>query len=452
MVLRRYIDSSMINKANKKDIAWGYLSQFLNVGAGIVLIPVAIKCLSAEDMGLWYVFLALAGLAQLLEFGFQPTISRQTSYVYSGAMKLQPQGIPINEFNVINKQLLANLIFASKKLYKYVAICSCLILLVFGTLYIYSLNVTQVSSYIAWVVFSFSSVINFYFSYYNGLMQGRGQQTTLNKIITQSKVILLVVAVPLLLLDFGLLALAVATLISMIVNRFLVHNQFYDNSKEETYFIKNANITEDLTNLLFLSSWRLGLTSLGAFLIQKANLFIASSFLGLKIAGSYGLTIQLIGILSMVSSMSVNLNIPKITALNSNNKKDEIIVIFQKSMIMAISLFIAGSVAIIFAGLPMISFLSDSIELVTLPILVLMLLFQLLEMIHSLSATYLTTLNYVPFARSALMSGGAIIILSLLSVNFTSFGLITLVLSQGVVQLAFNNWYWPLQAHRSLSN
>ena len=77
----------MIKQATKKDIIWGYLSQFLNIGSGIIIIPVAIKYLTTEDMGLWYLFIAIAGLAQLLEFGLQPTISRMTSYIYSGSKK-----------------------------------------------------------------------------------------------------------------------------------------------------------------------------------------------------------------------------------------------------------------------------------------------------------------------------------------------------------------------------
>ena len=70
----------VVSKINKNDILWGYLSQFLYIGSGAILIPVAIANLSAEQMGLWYVFFGLAGLAQLLEFGLQPTVSRLSSF------------------------------------------------------------------------------------------------------------------------------------------------------------------------------------------------------------------------------------------------------------------------------------------------------------------------------------------------------------------------------------
>src|SRR6266567_8101153 len=76
----------MTNMAiSRRDIYWGYAAQLLNVGAGLILLPVVVRYFSPEDVGLWFVFITLAGLAQLLEFGFQPTLARNTAYVYAGA-------------------------------------------------------------------------------------------------------------------------------------------------------------------------------------------------------------------------------------------------------------------------------------------------------------------------------------------------------------------------------
>ncbi|GIA51301.1 hypothetical protein VCSRO180_3001 [Vibrio cholerae] len=125
----------MINEASKKDLLWGYLAQFLNIGSGIIIIPVAIKYLSVEDMGLWYLFIAIVGLAQLLEFGLQPTISRLTSYIYSGAKELKAEGIP-SQGGSFDHQLLFDLIHAAKIMYRYVSDGAALTLLIIGTAYL----------------------------------------------------------------------------------------------------------------------------------------------------------------------------------------------------------------------------------------------------------------------------------------------------------------------------
>lgn len=440
----------MINSATKKDITWGYMSQFLNVGAGIILIPAAIKYLSAEEMGLWYVFIALASLAQLLEFGFQPTISRLTSYVYSGAESLKAQGLPELTENGLNKQLLVDLIAASRNVYRYIAFMSAFVLLIGGSGYIYSLGISDSEKYIAWAIFSISSIVNFYFTYFNGLLQGRGEQTVLNKTIAQSKVVLIMITFPMLVLNFGLLSISIGTFVSMVFNRYLIYVRFYDIKRAETTFIFNTEVENDLSSLLLASSWRLGVTQVGTFLILRGNLLIASSFLGLKVAASYGLALQLINLISMVSRMVMTLNVPKMNALQSKGKKSELRQIFSRSLLMAIMLFVVGMFSLVFIGGPVLNLISRETTLVSMSILILLGVFQLLEMNHSMCAAYLTTLNYVPFVKSALVSGFMIILLGVAVVNVTNYGLIALIISQGLVQLTFNNWYWPFVAYSHL--
>ena len=111
----------MIKKVSNSELLWAYSAQFLNVGSGIILIPIAIMFLSTEDLGLWYLFIAISSLAQLLEFGFQPTISRMTSYIYSGANELVAEGLP-KKGSSISYQLLFDLIQASKLLYGYISV------------------------------------------------------------------------------------------------------------------------------------------------------------------------------------------------------------------------------------------------------------------------------------------------------------------------------------------
>ena len=99
----------------KMDIIWGYLAQFLNIGVGILILPMILKKLSSQELGIWYIFLAISNLVYLLDFGFLPTIQRNISYVFSGAQELKEEGIS-KIGKEINYQLLYDLIAVSKKL------------------------------------------------------------------------------------------------------------------------------------------------------------------------------------------------------------------------------------------------------------------------------------------------------------------------------------------------
>src|SRR5699024_3097617 len=76
----------------KKDVVWGYISLILIQGINVILLPFILVFLSNKELGLWYTFTSLYGLAMLIDFGFQATISRNISYIWSGAENIQARG------------------------------------------------------------------------------------------------------------------------------------------------------------------------------------------------------------------------------------------------------------------------------------------------------------------------------------------------------------------------
>ena len=58
-------------------------------------------------------------------------------------------------------------------------------------------------------------------------------------------------------------------------------------------------------------------------------------------------------------------------------------------------------------------------------------------------AELIATSNEIPFVKANLISGFIIIILTTCSLQFTQLGLIGVILSEGIVELSYNNWKWP---------
>jgi len=79
----------------QKDIIWSYAAQIFNFGAGILILPIVLKKLQTDELAIWYAFMTLNSFIMLVEAGFSPTISRNISYVYSGAEKLIARGLYI---------------------------------------------------------------------------------------------------------------------------------------------------------------------------------------------------------------------------------------------------------------------------------------------------------------------------------------------------------------------
>ncbi|MDN0084262.1 O-unit flippase-like protein [Crenobacter sp. SG2305] len=439
---------------NRKDVAWGYVAQIFNIGAGVILLPFAVRYLPPVELGLWYVFLTLTALAQLLELGFQPTISRQTSYVYSGATEIATTGLPPMGSN-LDLRLLANLIAASKKIYKLVALGTAIGLLFFGSLYILTLKtettITSTKIALPWLIYASGVVLNSYFGYYNGLLQGRGELTEANKIIAISRFSMIAASIPLLISGLGLTGLALASFLSAGVSRLLYKKIFYSPQRVETDFLnKNPGEPNRLVSALWRGSWRLGAVQLGTFLINRANFILASSFLGLITAASYGLTIQLTTLLFSVANMVTVLQAPKMNSAQAEGDIVKVKKLYFSSLVNAWALYLCGCAAIYFAAPQIFHLMNSKTPLLEPSCLAILLATTFLELNHSVSANYIMTLNRVPFLKPALLSGIATLLLGLVAIHFFDLGIEGLLLAQGLVQLSYNNWKWPKEALRHM--
>jgi len=440
-----------------RDLNWGLLSQGLNIASGILLLPVVLVCLSKEEIGLWYVFSSLAGLAQLLELGFQPTIARYVAYIYAGAQRLEKSGISSSTANdQMNLLLLGQVFQASKSIYLRITLIVSATLLGACPLYIISL-LTPATSWqnviIAWVLFALGYIANFYYGYYNGFLQGRGDITASNQVIVVTRLILICVGSVLLFCGFGLVGLGLASLLSAVISRVLLHRLFWHNKLPEVSYLKaipTATYDNNTSSVLWHNALKLGWVFLGAFLITRMNILIASSFLGLAAAANYGLTFQIFITLSALASTLYSVKLPSLNAEQIRGRADKILEMFGQALATSWVFFIVVSLVLILFGNKLLAAIGGHARLLDSKLLIFFAVIMFLEMNQSLCSSYLTTLNEIVFVRAALISGFAIVITSILLVSIFHLGVWGLLLSQGIIQLGYNSWKWPKEAARKM--
>ncbi|HEY5592436.1 MAG TPA: hypothetical protein VIK55_15645 [Paludibacter sp.] len=103
----------------RKDIFWNYAATFLKITASVLLLPLILKMMPSEMVGIWSVFMTITAFASLLDFGFNPSFARNVTYIFSGVRSLKVKGFEYVsiENKTIDYGLLKGVISAMHEIY-----------------------------------------------------------------------------------------------------------------------------------------------------------------------------------------------------------------------------------------------------------------------------------------------------------------------------------------------
>lgn len=446
---------SKINSINKWDVIWNFGATGLKIASSVILLPIILKKFPSEIVAIWSVFSAISALTYLLDFGFNSSFVRTITYIFSGSQELQATGyVKVYEEQKINYQLLKDTISAMKWFYGKVSIALFLLLITFGTIYIWHLTTEcaefQSQIIIAWLIFVFNNVFILYTMYYEALLQGRGLVKESKQIIVFSYCIYLICAWALIIFDMGLIALVTSQCISTILIRILSKKIFYDKKIQLNLNAIKIYSKKNILKIISPNAIKMGLTSLGSFFISRSAIFIGSMFLNLEIIASYGITTQIIGCIYSVASIYISTYIPKITNLRITNQKHAILKILYTGTIIALLIYLISTLLLTLVGPYILDILKSNTVLLSKSQIIALAIFSFLEMYHGLAGNILLTKNYVPFFIPSLVSGLVTTVLLLLLFKYWNIGIWSMILAPGIVQLAYQNWKWPMEVYKDI--
>lgn len=435
-------------RASKSDVIWSYIAQFFSLGSGLITLPLVLHLLSTEEIAMNYLMMTVAAMVAMVDFGFSPQFGRNFTYVFSGAQRLEKEGLSSNVESKINYHLLRCLIDAAKLVYKYMSILVLVLMLTAGTYYIsiVTKGFTNIeNSLLIWILFSTSTFFNVYFSYYSAILYGRGMVKESKKAMLASRILYIVLAYILLLGGCGLIGLCIANFISPFLSRWMSYRYFYDKDIKRALSAEKSTTYEirELFWIIWYNAKKLGIVSVGTYTALKFSLFIAGLYLSMAEVSALGLLMQLANIIVMVSTTFNSALIPQLTAYRVNKDEPDLIKYFAWTLNIYYVLFIGMSACLVIAGPWLLQLIGSNASLPSTVTVLLYLLVLFLENNHGLFAGFITFSNSVPYTKVAIISGSLICIGDVLVLHFTDLGLLGLVLVQGIVQLAYNNWYWP---------
>lgn len=436
-------------RISKKDIIWSYLAQFFNLATGLITLPLILKLLSADEVGFNYILISINSIVALFDMGFSGQFSRYLTYIFSGAQKIQKEGIAEDYSDKINEHLLACTITTARRIYLIISIVATIFLLTFGTWYAYEVteHFTLIqNAFSIWGIFALSSFFSIYFLYYNAFLQGRGLIKATKQAQVYSRIIQLIITFAMLIAGCGLLSVVVANLIAPFAFRYYAHKKFFTDEIKSIIARHSVSSDEikDVFNILLFNAKKMGVIGILSSAIGYASTLVIGKYMSLSDVGSYGLMVQLTGIVSGVATIHFFSVVPKLASLMV--KKDMIALRsnFGLSMFFFIAIMTLGFVAILLMPL-VFRYFDFNTQLPCFTILITYYIYKIFEQNQSLYSQLFLVENDFRFYPCA-VSTGIISFVSLWCSLYLGYGLIGVVLSQCIPLYAYAAWKWPVEA------
>lgn len=447
-------------KIGKKEVIWSYMGYILNNGTNLILMPFVLKFLPTHELGLWYTFLSVGGMVNLLDFGFLPTITRNFTYCWSGAKKLSKTGLGNDKTDGNpNYELLYLIIKASKMIYLIIAMASLIGMMSLGTLYVFNVLGDNVSMkyIIAWFIYCIAVFLNMYYGYWRAALKGVGLIKESQKSILYARLVQIIVSLICLFLGLTIIAVALAYLVSGIVTRQLSIKYFYNSDRIKNklnYKVAYKDIIENIKEVFLViwhNAWRTGIFSIGTFLTIQSSTLFTSTFLGLEVTASYGLAFQMFNMLYAFASIFFSTYMIKMSEARINSNSKKLRELFSLSILISWIAYISGVIGIVFFAEPLLRVLGSNTLMLSKPILIYMGVNMFLDFNYNKFVSYILTGNSIPFYKASLLSGIGVVFLTYVLLRFTTLGLWSILISHTLVQGACNYWYWPRYVLKELN-
>ena len=448
-----------VENIGKRDLIWAMLATLFRIGSGVLLFPMVLSMLPSETVGVWTIFTSVTLITGILDFGFNQSFARNISYVFSGVRSLKRNGheyVADAENEKIDYVLLKNAIGAMRYFYSRMALILFVFLAVGGTFYMYSLmqnyggDVREI--YVAWAIVCIVNSYNLYTLYYDSLLSGRGLIKRKNQIVLIGNISYLSLAVVLLLCRLGLVAIVSAQLVSVLIIREMSRRSFYSTD------IKNglSNVAEgeykSVLKAIVPNAVKLGLASVGGFLTFRLSTFVGPMYISLSEMASFGITLQLLSVVSSLALLYTNVYLPKVFQWRVENNITQVRRTFRLSMLLVFIAFISGGLLISLLGNWALDVLGSDTQLLAGGLLAFLVNHYYLETNMVNATEYLLAKNEVPFYKRYLVSGVVTVILLFVFVGYLGLGVWGIIAAPMISQSILQYWKWPYEVYKELKS
>lgn len=406
-------------------------------------MPFALHNFSAEEFNIWMLFVAFFGLIVVFDFGLTPALSRHYNYILAGAQTIEKEGISKVVKKEINKRLFSELYYSSRMIFNIITFLAAGILFFSYIFYLKDIAAkSNINIAIEWLLYSLSILISLICLSYNALFFGTNNINSIYKTCSISNISFFVIAILLIMADYGLLSIAIARLISAAAYFIQARIEIYNNKIFENLTTLENNSYIDITKKIFPNASKIGGVSLGNFLSTKISILLVANYLPPNISGSYSLALNIFSVIISLSLLYMSINTPNLNKLYQLGDVKSAISLQNKIYIYSIALFVLGSLSFIVLAPFLLKLIGSNVELPAVIILLIFTINSLFECIRTISMNFISCSNYIPFLKTTITTGILITLSTFIMFELNNTSIMTPLLCILIANSIYNNWIW----------
>lgn len=313
--------------------------------SGFAFIGLLARSLSSELLGTWYIFVSLFGVAGLVEMGLGQVIGRHAAYMKADY-----------DLGRISNADFLKFVKVGERFYLVLVSVIGLIAVPAGLWWLghghadWSLPISLTA---AWFVYVLGGMLTILGTYYAALVNGAGQMWQTQRAAIFAAGMSVVVLLSLLVLPGVLLIPATAMLLSQTLLVFLLRRAFFKLEITQVALFPNEKARIDTTEALSSiarDAAKMFLIMVYYQLLTNGFVLILSKYISHQEIGSYGLTMQLIGVVMSLSMIWSQSNFFEIAATRQSGDTSALRKIFISGLSRALGIALLGMLGVFFVA------------------------------------------------------------------------------------------------------
>lgn len=436
-----------------KDLFISYLSYFLKFGTSMILTPLIVYFLPSQDLGLWYTFASIAYIVDLIDMGFNPNLSRNMTFAWSGAKQLVKEGVPErgNTTGEPNYKLFGIVFKTCRLMRLLMAIVAGIILLTIGTWYVFFTMRDYIpENYMApWIIYTAAIVLNYFYGHWPTALNSIGCIAEGQKAVLYSKVSQLFFSILFCFGGWGLTGVCLAYFLSGWVERFYAIYKFFQLGLCKNELILYTRDVEKsdyiyVLKIVWHNAKKSALNSIATAIISQVGLILSSGLLGVVTTAGYGLCNQIFTTTIALGRIGNTTFVPKYSHMRLHNDYEGLRRYYSLAETCYWGICISVMLVSCTVGIPLIKFIKPDIILDLQMVLLIGITFYL-EGNAQLNMTMIATANIIPYVRASVLTSVGVVLTNFLFLKFTDLGIYGIIISKLLVQAAYMDWKWFAQ-------